>query len=171
MKVSSTYRNQTEGRPLLLRTHFSSKWHMKMLAMGSPLGPVLARCFTFSSCCSRHKRTHTGEKPYRCSYCEKCFTRLSNCKEHEGRHARDSHFRRKQHDQRFKLKRHHPESSSTHTGKKSGMLFSLLTEENLTQAESLTCWVCQQELSSRTCLIQHYDDHMKQKRHLYLNAF
>ena len=60
------------------------------------------------------------------------------------------------------MKRHHPESSSTHSGKKSGMLFSsVLTEENVTQVESLTCWVCQEEFSSRACLIQHYDDHMK----------
>ena len=28
--ISSTYRNQTEGRALLLRTHFSSKWHIKV---------------------------------------------------------------------------------------------------------------------------------------------
>jgi len=29
------------------------------------------------------------------------------------------------------------------------------------QVESLTCWICQEELSSKTCLIKHYDEHMR----------
>ena len=44
----------------------------------------------------------------------------------------------------------------------SGLLFSS-TEENLSQAESLTCWICQEELGSESCLTQHYDDHMRSK--------
>ena len=76
-------------------------------------------------------------------------------------HTGESSFRRNQHDQTFfLLKRHYPESSSTEGGKQSGMLFSLLTEQNSREVESLTCWICQEELSSETCLIQHYDDHM-----------
>ena len=42
VKVSTTYRNQTEERALLLRTHFSSKWHMKMLAKTGPKGEPIA---------------------------------------------------------------------------------------------------------------------------------
>ena len=42
VKVSSTYRNQTGGRALLLRTHFSSKWHIKMLAKTGPKGEPIA---------------------------------------------------------------------------------------------------------------------------------
>ena len=78
-------------------------------------------------------------------------------------HTRDSSFRRNQYDQTcFQLKRHlHPESSSTESGKQSGMLFSLLTEENSTEVESLACWICQEEFSSRASLIKHYDDHMR----------
>ena len=36
VKVSSTYRNQTEGKALLLETHFSSKWPIKMLIKTGP---------------------------------------------------------------------------------------------------------------------------------------
>ena len=38
VKVSSTYRNQIEGRALLSRTHFSSKWRVKILAKTGPSG-------------------------------------------------------------------------------------------------------------------------------------
>ena len=29
------------------------------------------------------------------------------------------------------------------------------------KVESLTCWICQEELSSGASLVQHYDDHMR----------
>ena len=76
------------------------------------------------------------------------------------KHVTVSSLRHNQHGQNLKLKRHLQESSTTQGGEKSGLLFSS-TEENLSQVESLTCWICQEELSNQPCLIQHYDDHMK----------
>ena len=77
-------------------------------------------------------------------------------------HTRDSSFRRNQHDQTcFQLKRHYPESYSAEGGKQSAMFFSLLTEENSTEVESLACWICQEEFSSGASLVKHYDDHMR----------
>ena len=42
VKVSSTYLNQSEGQNLLFINHFSSKWHMKMLAKTGPKGEPMA---------------------------------------------------------------------------------------------------------------------------------
>jgi len=104
----------------------------------------------------------TNELTLESKHCKKRFSRLLICKEHEGRHVRGTYFGREQHEQRFQVKRHHLESSSTLGVKKCGLLFSSLTaEENSRHVESLTCWICQKEFSSEACLIQHYDDHIR----------
>ena len=117
------------------------------------------KCFSNSSNCTKHEQIHTGEMSYTCKHCRKTFSQLPSCKKHEESHARASSLKRKQHDQYFKPRRDLQEPAATLSGKKSCMLSSL-TEENSSQVESLTCWICLKEFSSEACVIQHYDEHM-----------
>ena len=75
------------------------------------------------------------------------------------KHAIDSSLKHKQPSQDLKLSKQQ-EPSTTRGSKESGVLISF-TKENLSQVEDLTCWICQEELSSKACLIQHYDDHVR----------
>ena len=135
------------------------------------------KCFSDSSNCKRHETPHTGVKPYTCTHCKKCFSQIGDCKRHERVHTGEKRYsckhRKKcfcglsnckgheQHAQYLKQTRHLQKPTTTHGSKTSRVLFSS-TEENSRQVESLTCWICQEELSSHACLIQHYDDHMRQ---------
>ena len=87
---------------------------------------------------------------------------MLNYKRHEEGHARTSSLTQKQHDQCLKPRREHQESAAILGGKISCVLSSL-TEENSSQVDSLTCWICQKEFSSEACVIQHYDEHMRFK--------
>ena len=59
----------------------------------------------------------------------------------------------------FNSRRDPQEPVATLDGKKSCILPSL-PEENSSQVESLTCWICLEEFSSEACVIEHYDEHM-----------
>jgi len=73
----------------------------------------------------------------------------------------DGSLKRRQHGQYLKQGKHLPEPTATHGCSKEPVMLFSLSEENSSHVEDLTCWICQDEFSSKECLIQHYDDHMR----------
>ena len=48
---------------------------------------VCQMTFTYLSQLTRHKQSHTGEKPFNCGFCEKAFKTSSNLTKHKRSHT------------------------------------------------------------------------------------
>ena len=61
--------------------------------------PFCNKIWKTPSVCKRHIRSHTGEKPYKCTHCEKMFNKVTNLQRHRYFHHTDnskSYIKRRQ---------------------------------------------------------------------------
>ena len=135
-----------------------------------------------------HERVHTGEKHYDCEQSGKRCGLAGNLRKHERIHSREKLCFRAQslnsHEKVHSRKHSHKRNSNEIVSK--GLPFKSkravsnvrisFTNATPTQRETgdnriedqpsdiierHTCWICQEEMSSESLLLQHYENHMR----------
>nr|XP_032831571.1 zinc finger protein 678-like isoform X2 [Petromyzon marinus] len=77
-----------------------------------------AKAFTQLGSLQTHRRTHTSQKPFKCTVCDKAFTQLGNLKTHLRTHTGEKPFKCAVCEKAFTVSSHLQRHQSTHTGEK-----------------------------------------------------
>ena len=128
-------------------------------------------CFSEAGNLKKHERVHTGRRPYECKHCGKCFIQSGNLKTHEYRHL--------QTEKRTPDSKKSSKKIIRNTGSRKGHKEAIRLEKTLfrpgststadstfqdsveSHVEKHECWICQEELSTKTLLLEHYERHVR----------
>merc|ERR1712126_96928 len=79
---------------------------------------VCNKCCSNNGCLQRHRRTHTGVKPFKCEECQKCFNESGTLKQHKRTHIGEKPFKCEECQKCFNQSSHLKQHKRTHTGEK-----------------------------------------------------
>ena len=130
---------------------------------------LCGKCFSRIELLNIHERVHNGEKRYECKECGKCFSQSSGLRRHEKVHS--TKMLHKCDSDKGPFTRVHCKRKREESSTRSGLTNNTLSQRETGNSgmkdpqspilEKHSCWICQEEMSSESLLLQHYENHMR----------